>query len=407
MLCASIGACDRSALATSDPDVSVADSLVASWVDQKLIPGAVLLVAKDGQVLHEAAYGLASVADGVPMTPSTVFDLASVTKVMATTLAMMVLSDRGEVLLDAPVSRYLTDFVGDGRELVKVRDLLTHRSGLPQWVPTYYHASDKDEAYAYIRSLSLMWPAGKERNYSDLGFMLLGLIAEKVASQPLDEFVMRELYDPLGLESTAYRRVEVAGDKSMVSAEERVAVPPLADVVFARTSRGNPFERRMIHDLRFGYEIAGDADAWSEWRNWWLDGEVNDGNAFHAFGGVAGHAGLFSTARDLYVLLGLMLSRGEYEGNRLVSPETVANFLGPTGDRQALGWQLPVYAPQGSFGHTGFTGTFVLGVPDQGLALVLLTNRQNFDVDENTEYPDVGPLQRAVTKAVAGVSLPN
>ena len=111
MLCASIGACDRSALATSDPDVSVADSLVASWVDQKLIPGAVLLVAKDGQVLHEAAYGLASVADGVPMTPSTVFDLASVTKVMATTLAMMVLSDRGEVLLDAPVSRYLTDFV--------------------------------------------------------------------------------------------------------------------------------------------------------------------------------------------------------------------------------------------------------------------------------------------------------
>ena len=86
---------------------------------------------------------------------------------------------------------------------------------------------------------------------------------------------------------------------------------------------------------------------------------------------------------------------------------TVANFLGPTGDRQALGWQLPVYAPQGSFGHTGFTGTFVLGVPDQGLALVLLTNRQNFDVDENTEYPDVGPLQRAVTKAVAGVSLPN
>jgi len=178
-------------------------------------------------------------------------------------------------------------------------------------------------------------------------------------------------------------------------------------VVFARTSRGNPFERRMIHDLRFGYEIAGDADAWSEWRDWWLDGEVNDGNAFHAFGGVAGHAGLFSTARDLYVLLGLMLSRGEYEGNRLVSPETVANFLGPTGDRQALGWQLPVYAPQGSFGHTGFTGTFVLGVPDQGLALVLLTNRQNFDVDENTEYPDVGPLQRAVTKAVAGVSLPN
>lgn len=407
LLCVSTGACNWSVLATSDTDVSVADSLVASWVDQKLIPGAVLLVAQDGRVLHEAAYGLASVADGVPMTPSTVFDLASVTKVMATTLAMMVLSDRGEVVLDAPVSQYLTDFVGGGRERVTVRDLLTHRSGLPQWVPTYYHASDQDEAYAYIRSLSLMWQVGKERNYSDLGFMLLGLIAEKVASQPLDEFVMSEVYEPLGLKSTAYRRVEVAGGKTMVSAERHVADPRCTDVVFARTSRGNPFERRMVHDPRFGYEIEGDADAWSEWRNWWLDGEVNDGNAFHTFGGVAGHAGLFSTARDLYVLLDLMLSGGEYEGNRLFSSETVANFLGPTGDRQALGWQLPVYAPQGSFGHTGFTGTFVLGVPDRGLALVLLTNRQNFDVDENTEYPDVGPLQRAVTKAVTGVSLTN
>ena len=341
------------------------------------------------------------------MTPSTVFDLASVTKVMATTLAMMVLSDRGEVVLDAPVSQYLTDFVGGGRERVTVRDLLTHRSGLPQWVPTYYHASDQDEAYAYIRSLSLMWPVGKERNYSDLGFMLLGLIAEKVSSQPLDEFVMRAVYEPLGLKSTAYRRVEVAGGKTMVSAEGRAADSRLTDEVFARTSRGNPFERRMVHDPRFGYEIQGDADAWSEWRNWWLDGEANDGNAFHAFGGVAGHAGLFSTARDLYVLLSLMLGEGEYEGNRLISSETVANFLGPTGDRQALGWQLPVYAPQGSFGHTGFTGTFVLGVPDRGLALVLLTNRQNFDVDENTQYPDVGPLQRAVTQSVTGVSHTN
>jgi len=134
-----------------------------------------------------------------------------------------------------------------------------------------------------------------------------------------------------------------------------------------------------------------------------LNGEVNDGNAFHAFRGVAGHAGLFSTADELNVLLQVMLRGGEHDGQRLFAPETITTFLEPTGDRQALGWQLPGYGPAGSFGHTGFTGTFVLGVPEERLALVLLTNRQNFGVDENTQYPDVGPLQRAVTAAVTGI----
>ena len=156
----------------------------------------------------------------------------------------------------------------------------------------------------------------------------------------------------------------------------------------------------MVHDPDFGYEIPGDANAWDGWRQRTLRGEVNDGNAYHAFGGVAGHAGLFSTASELKVLLDLMLNEGEAGGRRLVGAETVRDFLRPVVDGQALGWQLPDYAPPGSFGHTGFTGTFVLGVPAHGLSLVLLTNRQNGGVDADTRYPDIAPLQRAVTASI-------
>jgi CubicO group peptidase (beta-lactamase class C family) len=158
----------------------------------------------------------------------------------------------------------------------------------------------------------------------------------------------------------------------------------------------------MVHDADFGYRIDGDADAWNGWRRRTLQGEVNDGNAFHAFGGVAGHAGLFSTAADLAVLLGLLLDRGSHEGVRIIAPEVVDLFLSPTPPDagQALGWQVPSDAPPGSFAHTGFTGTYVFGAPDRRLGVVLLTNRQNLGVDSVTSYPDVGPLQRAVTAAL-------
>jgi len=384
---------------TTDPGLVEADSLVRVWIDSGRVPGAVLLVAQDGVVRHRQAYGLASAEDRIPMTESVTFDLASVTKVMATTFALMLLVDRGQVDIDASVMTYLPDFVGDGRERVTVRHLLSHRSGLPQWVPVYYHASDPEEAYAYVRSLPLSWPVGEERHYSDLGFMVLGRVVEEVSQQGLDEFVRTQIYEPLGLKSTGF--IPVAGPNE--GSNEGPVARSAGEILFARTSRGNPFEYRMVHDPDFGYRIDGDPDAWSGWRSEWLDGQVNDGNAFHAFRGVAGHAGLFSTADDLNVLLQVLLQRGRYRGQDVVSEQTIARFLETTGDRQALGWQLPSYGPEGSFGHTGFTGTFVLGVPGQSLALVLLTNRQNFGVNEETQYPDVGPLQRAVTEAVTGI----
>lgn len=381
-----------------------ADSLVASWVAEERIPGAVLLVARDGERLLHRAYGWAQLyeygagqytdAEGIvrrahprPMTTETVFDLASVTKVMATTLAVMLLVDEGVLDVDAPVRRYLPDFSGGGKEEITLRHLLTHRAGLYPWQPTYYHASNAEEVYRYILRLPLRWSVGAERHYSDLGFMLLGRVVEKAAGMPLDYVLADRLYRALGLHHTGFR--PRAGAMS--------AARP-ADGGFAATSHGNPFEYRMVHDSTFGYRYTGDPDRWNGWRRRTLAGEVNDGNAYHAFGGVAGHAGLFSTAADLERLLRLMVDLGEVDGRRILRRQTVEAFLTDQGDHQALGWQLPGYAPPGSFGHTGFTGTFVLGVPSRKMVVILLTNRQNLGVNAETRYPDVGPLQEGVTR---------
>src|SRR5690606_5041344 len=152
-----------------------------------------------------------------------VFDLASVTKVMATTYALMLLVDRGLVDVEAPAHRYLPELRGTPLEPITVRHLLTHSAGLMQWQPLYYHASTPAQAYDVIRTLPLQWPIGAERHYSDLGFMLLGYLVERVSGRPLDAFLEQELYGPLGLEATTFRPTERA----------------LTD--FAATSHGNPY----------------------------------------------------------------------------------------------------------------------------------------------------------------------
>jgi len=388
---------------------------VSAWVEAERVPGAVLLVIKDGRPVLERAYGWAQLYDygagqygdeggvseadtktaaigihrlGEPraMTVETVFDLASLTKVLATTLAIMDLVGRGGLDLDAPVHRYLPEFRGAAKDSVTLRHLLTHRSGLPEWLPVYYHASDAEAAYAYIRDVPLQWGVGEGRHYSDLGFMLLGRVVEQVSGEPLDAYLATRFYRPLGLTSTGFQPRRPAGPAEM----DR----------FAATSHGNPFERRIVHDSAFGYPIEGDPDAWNGWRRYTLVGEVNDGNAYYAFRGLAGHAGLFSTAGDLGVLLQLLLDRGSYSGWRYLVPEVVDAFLQPAGEGQALGWQVPDYAPAGSFTHTGFTGTFVLGAPERRLGFVLLINRQNVGVDARGYYPDVNPLRRAVAEAL-------
>ena len=374
--------------------IAVADSTIEASIG-KLIPGAVFLVSKDGRVVHERASGYAELNDYAmhrlasprAMHTSTMFDLASVTKVMATTFAVMILVDRGQVDLDAPVYRYLPDFRGAHLDSITVRHLLQHSGGLVQWQPLYYHASNKAQTYNVIRDMPLQWGVGEGRHYSDLSFMLLGYIVERVSGQGLDSFLAENLYRPLGLASTTFN----PGSHGFTE--------------FAATEQGNVYEKHMVYDPTFGYLYKGDPTAWNGWREHVLDGEVDDGNSFYANGGVAGHAGLFSTARDVGMLLDLLVNRGSTGGGRegghqYIRPAVIDEFFTRDKYQNFLGWQAPAGLPPGSFSHTGFTGTYVVGIPKYKLSIVLLTNRQNMGTNPEGYFPDVGPLQQAVAKAV-------
>ncbi len=371
--------------------LATADSLIGAAIGT-VIPGAVLVVARDGAVLHERAFGYAELNDyamrrlATPrlMRISTEFDLASVTKVMATTFAVMLLVDRGQIDVDAPVYRYLSDFRGPHLDSITVRHLLQHSSGLVQWQPLYYQAANSAQTYTAIRNMPLGWGVGEARHYSDLGFMLLGYIVERVSGTPLDVFVNRDLYQPLGLKKTTFN-------------------PRKRGITdFAATEQGNVYEKHMVYDANFGYRYKGDPTAWNGWRDYVLMGEVDDGNSIYANGGVAGHAGLFSTAPELRVLLDLLNNRGTYGGHRYIRSEVIDRFL--TLDRYGhyLGWQLPTGMPEGSFAHSGFTGTYVLGVPTYKLSIVLLTNRQNLGTNDRGFFPNVDPLRDAVSRAIVG-----
>ena len=157
----------------------------------------------------------------------------------------------------------------------------------------------------------------------------------------------------------------------------------------------------MVYDSTFGYRYRGDPTTWNGWRQYVLNGEVDDGNAFYANGGVAGHAGLFSTAPDLRVLIDLLNNDGTYAGRQYIRPLTIGRFLTLDKYQNYLGWQAPTYLPSGSFSHTGFTGTYVAGIPKYKLSIVLLTNRQNLGTDARGYFPDLGPVQQAVARAIA------
>jgi len=166
------------------------------------------------------------------------------------------------------------------------------------------------------------------------------------------------------------------------------------------TEAGNGYERHMVYDPNFGYDYAGDPAAWDGWRRYVLEGEVNDGNAWHANDGVAGHAGLFSTGADLRILLDLLNDRGAHAKRRLIRAETIDRFLARDAFQHYLGWMYPRGLPEGSFAHNGFTGTYVIGIPTHRLSIVLLTNRQNMGTDARGFFPDIGPLQQAVVRAI-------
>ena len=376
-----------------DATVERAAAIVDAAIKDGKIPGAQMAVSVDGKIAAERAMGFAQLNDFEmhplvnprPIRTTTLFDCASVTKVMATTFAVMLLVDAGKIEVDAPVFTYLPDFRGAERDKITVRHLLTHTAGLVQWQPIYYHASNKAEAYKVIREMPLQWPVGEGYHYSDLSFMLLGYIVEHVSGQSLDDYVAEHLYTPLGLTHTTFLPLRHG----------------FTD--FAATEAGNGYEHHMVYGPNFGYGYKGDPASWNGWRQYVLIGETDDGNAWYAHGGVAGHAGLFSTANDLRVLLEVLLGHGVYQGRSYFSERVVELFLQPGAH---LGWIEPEGFPRGSFAHTGFTGTYVLGVPSAKLAFVLLTNRQNVGVNSAGYFTDVTPIQTAAAHAVVDPRLP-
>ncbi len=372
------------------------DSILRGAVDSGLIPGAVIEIKKGNQVICKKAFGFAErnddqnklLAHPVPMTTGHLFDIASLTKVAGTTTAVMLLVDRGLIKVDDPVGKYIPAFDTGDKKQITIRHLLNHTSGLITWYPLFYRAQNKQEVYKLIDELPLAFPVGKSRHYSDLGFILLGEIIEKVSGMPLDQFMQKNIFIPLGMRHTGYN--------------------PLAGgfTKFAATSHGNPYETRMVHDPSLGYVFKEiDPAQWNGWRTYTLRGEVNDGNAWYALQGVSGHAGLFSTIDDLQKLVDMLKNRGKVQGRRFISEKTIELFLTQDEFKNGLGWMMDPGdsymkgGPAGTFGHTGFTGTSIAVVPSLNLSVILLINRQNMGLLPTSYYYNPNPLRKAIFEA--------
>jgi CubicO group peptidase (beta-lactamase class C family) len=329
-----------SAVGMSAERLATIDRVVQRGVAAGGYPGAAVVVGRKGYAVWSRGFGSldwTGRGQAVSATGS-IYDLASLTKVVATTTAIMVLYDEGKVALDAPVSRYLPDFAGGLKDQVTVRHLLTHRAGLPAGRELWRIARTPEEARAAVIASPVTCAPGACYEYSDLGPDLLGFIVEAVSGQTLDRFLDRRVFQPLGMTDTHFR--------PSVELVARIAPTEISP------PRGYP-----------------------------LRGEVHDENA-HALGGVAGHAGLFSTASDLSVFAQMMLDGGVYGGVRIVADSTIALFTARATGRRALGWDTcdgnggcGQHLSPRAFGHTGFTGTSLWIDPDRQMFVILLTNR--------------------------------
>jgi CubicO group peptidase (beta-lactamase class C family) len=369
-----------------------ASLLIEDALQNVLFTGAVLLIGSDNEIVYHKAYGYATlydeglrvVAKPDSMTTGHLFDIASLTKIFATTYGLMALHSDGKIELDDPVINYFSEFDKPGHRDITIRHLLSHTSGLVQWYPTYYVADNAAERRSFTANHPLQGAPGENRRYSDLGFMLLGDITEQAAGVPMSEYLDQRIYSKLGLNSTRF------------TPNNQTAVPIVS------TSHGNPFENKMVYDPDFGYSVDIDPDSWTGWREYTLKGEVSDGNAYYSHSGTAGHAGLFSTAEDLYTLLRLVINGGVHQGELIIRPETIEQFTTEDQFRNGLGWAMEPSIlnakelPSGSVGHTGFTGTnFVVSITD-GLLYILLTNRQHVGVDSVGHYPNLRSLREEI-----------
>ncbi len=361
---------------------------VGAAVEEGIIPGAVALVRHRGEVVLHEAFGWAAAApEPRPMSPDTLFDLASLTKPLLGAAVSLALVDRGVFSLDEEVTRFLpelTVFRGQG---VTFRRLLSHTAGVMGWRPVYVTARGREEVLAAIGRLNLATTPGTRFEYSDLGFMTLGMALERAGDGPFDQLAQDLILRPLGLERTGY-------------------LPSGPPDKFAATEQGNAFERSMAEWGGMGF---------SGWRTDFHPGEVNDGNTHYGLLGISAHAGAFSDASELGILGEMWLGRGTWQDERVLSPAVVdlaTTDHAPGGARRGLGWDLmkvgpptvaelsradaglfpPVASPwsprpsgelfsASTFGHTGFTGTSIWIDPERKLVAVLLTNATHPRVD--------------------------
>ena len=350
------------------------DSFIKSAIDRGAFPGASWGVAQHGRVLALSSAGHLTYDEHSPrVCAETIYDIASLTKVVATTAAAMLLYERGLLVLDTPVGDLLPGFViaaerNSGKRLVTLRMLLAHSSGLPGYVPFFREQPDlaRPEAWRLFRdclSLPLTAAPGTQTEYSDPGFILLGKALEVLAGEPLDAFCQREIFLPLGMTATLFRP-----DFAL-----RAVIPPTED------------------DTVFRHRV--------------IQGEVHDENCW-VLGGCSGHAGLFAPVGDLLRFAeGILASvrspmAGETKAPTLFRGETVELFArrsGPAGSSRALGWDTPSapsssgsYFSTRSIGHLGYTGTSLWLDLDRDVAVVLLTNR-TWPTRENKAIQELRP----------------
>jgi uncharacterized protein YbbC (DUF1343 family)/CubicO group peptidase (beta-lactamase class C family) len=357
------------------------DAAVGEAITRRETPGAVVLAARRGRIAWRQAYGARAVEPvRETMTTDTIFDAASLTKIVATATSIMILVERGQVRLSDPVSRYLPEIKDGGRERITIEQLLTHRAGYAPDFDLGEQWTGYAEALKRLGSERLQNPAGTRFVYSDIGFIALGEVVKRVSGEALDVFARKNIYEPLGMRDTGFN--------------------PRA----ALRTRIAPTERRRAQAAYLGGKpetIGADGERW-------LRGEVHDPTAFR-MSGVAGHAGLFSTADDLAIYCQMILNGGTYGGVRILSPLGVAAMTRPRavtdeGGARGLGWDIASsfssnrgdLFPPGSFGHTGFTGTSLWLDPASETFVVFLSNRVHPD-----GKGDVGALRGRVASIVA------
>ncbi|MFN0020579.1 MAG: serine hydrolase domain-containing protein [Pirellulaceae bacterium] len=330
------------------------DAIVQEGLDQKKMPGCVVLVGRRDKIVMLKAYGSKRLEPAVePMTTDTVFDLASLTKPIATATSVMILVDQQKLKIDEPVATYLPEFATNGKEKVTVRQLLIHVSGLIPDNSIKDYDDGPEKAIERVFALKLQTPPGERFAYSDMNFVVLGELIKKLSGKSVHEFSSEHIFQPLGMNETMF----LPGEELKL--------------------RAAPTEKR-----------GGK----------WMLGEVHDPRAFK-LGGVAGHAGLFSTAEDLAIYASMMLGRGERDGKRILSEDAWKQMTAPNKvparrnngtpyeGLRGLGWDIQTgysinrgesFSPA-AFGHGGFTGTAIWIDPDKDLFLIFLSNRVHPD----------------------------